>query len=118
MGMGYGANYGYVVELTEELMGKMGITEEEKEEMYGYGALIESKSPTYNKVEKFLNTDDSFYIYQHSDGDRYDELEEGHLYIIFDQDFLFGPKIKTEGFKRVSEKLGKEPQHSLWVTFG
>jgi hypothetical protein len=116
MGMGYGANYGYCVELTDELRKKIGITEEDWEKT-GYGSDMEPEGLIYDKIEKFLGTN-AFWLYLHTDGDRYDGMEEDGLYIIFDQEFLFGPPVKTLGYHQVATALGVEPQHKLWVTFG
>lgn len=114
MSQGSAPCQGYVVELTDELIQKLGITMD-------FLKLIKESLPQNTEIP------DNVYdtpgharkrkcTYTHRPRDYYDELEDGKLYLIFDEDDLY-TKIETEEFKALSA-LGMTPKEKSWTNFG
>lgn len=56
------------------------------------------------------------FLYDADQGDCYDELEDGKLYLIFNENDLY-TKTETEEFKALST-LGITPEEKSWTNFG
>ncbi len=121
MGMGTMACWGHVLEATEENIRKLNIDVSEIE------ASIKEDGNSCSVLD-YLEEDDWFLyaningekvpvdFYVHHDSDRYDQLEEGERYFIFDESDLYHKQLTDVG-KWLSDNQAL-PEERAWTEFG
>ena len=144
MGMGTAPCHGYVRKADEKLLEFLGITKATVKAMIeelGAGTdpelnpieaitdLIQSghgPEITFRVKDEYTSADSvlqkgsgkevGFFLYDGENGDRYDDLEDGQLYVIFDEDILW--EKKPTAFLTELKEAGLEPGFYRWTTFG
>lgn len=104
MGMGYGANHGWVIEITENNWSQyLNINPYEYDDM----DIVYQEVVIQTSSGEFIGS-----LYYYEDGDRYDDLESG-WYILFSARDIMVPK---PGFEELTKKHNLH--EAWWVTFG
>jgi hypothetical protein len=115
MGMGYAPNYAYAIEMTPEMMEKFNITMDELNNYY------DNNEPVLDKISKAIGIPPlgfDVFLYNRDDGDRYDDMIDGHYYILFEEEILYEPRETTEEYEKIIEVTGEYPRLTQWVSFG
>ena len=125
MGMGSAPCHGFVRKADEKLLKFLGITKLmvlDKIEELGAGTdpldpleVITDLLQSGHGPELTIG-DARFFIYDGENGDRYDDLEDGQLYVIFDESDLW--EKKPTAFLTRLKKAGLEPEECQWTNFG
>jgi len=129
MGSGTAPCHGFVRKADEKLLEFLGITKATvKATIDELGAGTDPELDPIEAITDMLqsghgpelvvkgNVEARFFVYDGENGDRYDDLEDGQLYVIFDESDLWVKK--PTAFLTKLKKAGLEPEESQWTTFG
>lgn len=118
MGMGTAPVCGYILpvaKLKKEL--EKTLANEMEESDLSFEDLLTEYSYDQAKVEFQVNGQKvEAWVYVHSDGDCYDDLDEGEMYLIFSEDYLFNKQKTDAGQFLESQDLF--PEFAMWTCYG